>query len=50
MREALDALDMRVYWSVDQITQPLDGAEFTMEWSRDADYSWHALGNFQGDE
>lgn len=50
VRDALDALDVHVYWEVSQITRPLDGAEFTMEWSRYAEYSWNSTGVFRGDE
>lgn len=54
MRDALDALDVRVIWSVDQITRPLDDAELTVAWAREAldadDYSWSVTGNLLGDE
>lgn len=53
MNDALDALDVRVIWSADQITRPLDGAELTIEWAREAldagGYSWSATGNLPGD-
>ncbi|MCI6547331.1 MAG: hypothetical protein MR415_01640, partial [Coriobacteriaceae bacterium] len=54
VRDALDALDVRVHWTVSQITRPLDGAEFTVEWSRatrlDGERSWNSTGVFRGDE